>query len=171
MTADKHSFSVALDNGITIRSAVRDDAATIDALLRQLAKDIGEPGDYQNSMDALASHGFGEQPHFSALLASDHARTIGLCLYFPEYSTWRGEAGVYVQDLFVDASVRGTGLGRSLVDHALAHASRLWAARYIRLAVHRHNEAARQFYQKMGFDTDQDNAIMIRKAHTPPPAP
>jgi GNAT superfamily N-acetyltransferase len=41
----------------------------------------------------------------------------GFALWFYNYSTFRGRAGIYLEDLFVDTSKRGLGIGKSLLQH------------------------------------------------------
>ena len=40
--------------------------------------------------------------------------TAGFALYFYNYSTWRGHAGIYLEDLFVRPPFRGKGIGKAL---------------------------------------------------------
>ena len=38
-------------------------------------------------------------------------------LWFYNYSTFRGRAGIYLEDLFVDEAMRGLGIGKALLKH------------------------------------------------------
>jgi ribosomal protein S18 acetylase RimI-like enzyme len=73
-----------------------------------------------------------------------------MVLYFPEYSTWRGEMGLFVQDVYVAPEGRGTGLGRQLLAGAMADAD--WAPQFLTLMVAHVNTSARAFYDTLGFD-------------------
>jgi ribosomal protein S18 acetylase RimI-like enzyme len=73
----------------------------------------------------------------------------GMVIYYPDYSTHRGEPGLYIQDLYVAPEGRGTGLARALVAATLQHQS--WGARYITLGVSPDNDGAIRFYTKLGF--------------------
>ena len=73
----------------------------------------------------------------------------GMALYYPDYSTHRGEPGLYIQDLYVAPEARGTGLARALVAATLTHQT--WGAQYITLGVSPDNAAATRFYDKLGF--------------------
>jgi GNAT superfamily N-acetyltransferase len=47
---------------------------------------------------------------------ADHEdRVVGFALWFLNYSTWTGQHGIYLEDLFVDESMRGSGYGKALL--------------------------------------------------------
>ena len=73
----------------------------------------------------------------------------GMVIYYPDFSTHRGEAGVCIQDLYVAPAARGTGLARALLAAVMRHQT--WGARYITLGVSPDNAAATRFYAKTGF--------------------
>lgn len=105
------------------------------------------------SVAALTAAAFGPRPLIHALIAAD-----GMVIYYPDFSTHRGEPGLYIQDLYVTPQARGTGLARALVMATLAHQN--WNARYITLGVSPDNVAAMRFYAKTGF-TPRGYAMMI----------
>ena len=94
-------------------------------------------------------------------LIHDH----GMVIYYPDYSTHRGEPGLYIQDLYVSPEARGTGLARALVAGTLQHQT--WGARYITLGVSPDNIAATRFYAKTGF-TRRGYEMMILDADALP---
>ncbi len=140
----------------TYRRAVRDDAALIHLLLSEMAAEEG--GQIKGTPDSLIEHGFGPQPRFSVLLAED-PEPIGLVIYFPEYSTWRGALGLYVQDLYLRPAARGRGLGRALIAQALRQAN--WGAEFVSLMVAEKNQSGRAFYAAIGFAERGTGAPMI----------
>lgn len=134
---------------IAFRLATAHDAERVHALLVELAAFIGSPGEMTASLDDTRA-GFDAPAAFTALLAERDGEPVGLCLWFPIYSTWRGRRGVFVQDIYVAASERASGLGRALLAEAGRIASRNGAA-FIRLAVDARNESAQRFYERLGF--------------------
>lgn len=146
---------------ITIRPARASDVDQLDRLLGTLAHALGDPGAYAGDVDALRRHGFGEPRLFHALLAERGGVAIGLCVYFPEFSTWRCAPGVYVQDLVVAGDWRGDGIGFRLLAAAARDAGEAWDARYMRLAVHAGNRGGRRFYRATGFAADPDSRVMV----------
>lgn len=140
-----------------IRPARAEDVPT---LLRLLTAMAAEDGARIGSTEAsLLAAGFGPAPHFHALLAEGDGAALGMILYFPEYSTWRGEMGLFVQDLYVAPAGRGAGLGRALMAGALAHAD--WSPNFLTLMVARKNAGARAFYQSLGLTLRDDADQLI----------
>lgn len=126
--------------------ALAHDVDLIHQLLQEMAR--AENGAIKGSAQTLLQHGFGPNPRFRVVLALD-AEPLGLVLYFPEYSSWRGEMGVYVQDLYLRPAARGLGLGRALLAAALRDAD--WNPAFVTLMVAQKNHAARAFYNRLGF--------------------
>ena len=139
-----------MSDEIIIRPASSDDVGTIHRLLGDLARSIGAGSSYQSTPQDLHSAGFTDPPAYFALVAERGGEGLGLALYFYTFSTWRGRRGVYIQDLHVVETERGSGLGRRLVEAVAAHARRDGCT-HLRLAVALDNKKARGFYKKLGF--------------------
>ncbi len=58
---------------------------------------------------------FGENPRAFAEVAEVDGVPVGFALWFYNYSTFRGRAGIYVEDLFVRPEARGVGAGKALL--------------------------------------------------------
>lgn len=99
----------------TIRPARPEDAAELVRLIRALAEYEHEPHAVQATPDGLAAQLRSERPPFEALLAERDGRAVGFALFFQNYSTWEGRPGIYLEDLFVEESERGSGTGRALL--------------------------------------------------------
>lgn len=141
--------------------ATADDVEEIDRLLRALAKSTGESDYYAGNLQALAQFGFSKKPLFRTLLVKQGDSAIGLCTFFPEFSTWRCQPGLYVQDLYIDAQHRGGGLGRQLLSGVVRYASKEWQASYMRLSVLKTNQQGQAFYNTLGFYPDEENKLML----------
>ncbi len=135
---------------ITIRPAVVSDVVVLRDMLQALSRHSGRAGD-AGSLKSLEEHGFGPRPLFYALIAEDAGRPVGMVIYFPDFSTLRGQPGLFVQDLYLDPAARGAGLGPLLLKHATSAARRDWGAAYMTLAVEVENLGAVRFYQNLGF--------------------
>jgi GNAT superfamily N-acetyltransferase len=55
---------------------------------------------------------FGATPRAYCDLAFWNGKPAGFALWFYNYSTFRGRAGIYLEDLFVDDAMRGKGMAR-----------------------------------------------------------
>ena len=140
---------------VSIRMARAHDAPIIQTMLEALAAAIGEPGGIKGTLADLLHHGFGPDPLFNAFIAAINDVDAGMLLAFPEYSSWRGKRGCYVQDLYVDPAYRGTGIARAL----LARAAQ--GSHYLRLSVSASNHSAAQFYIGNGFTKAHNERMFV----------
>jgi GNAT superfamily N-acetyltransferase len=74
---------------------------------------------------------------------------VAFALYFSNYSTFLGKAGIYLEDLFVLPEWRGTGLGKALFTRVAQIAVERDAGR-MEWSVLDWNEPALKFYRKLG---------------------
>ena len=146
------------DADIIIRDANSRDAETIAKLVARLADSTGQTDKQSSTAADFERHGFGARPAFRALIAEQAGKAVGLALWFYNFSSWRGDLGVYLQDIYVDSRLRGSGLGRRL----LAETARLAlqdGASHLRLSVASSNKAAQDFYRHLGFTAREDERI------------
>ncbi len=59
---------------------------------------------------------FGSRPAAEVLLARWNDEWAGFALFFPNYSTFLAQPGLYLEDLYVKPHARGRGLGLALLD-------------------------------------------------------
>ena len=147
---------------VTLRLATADDAETLHAMILAMGREVGEPDSISSCPDDFRRYGFSDPPCFHALIAEREGVAVGLCLYFFSFSTWRGMRGVYVQDIYVAASERGSGLARKLISETARRAGGQ-GAQFLRLSVDRKNRAARKFYSKLGLRHAASECIYMAK--------
>lgn len=58
---------------------------------------------------------FGPNPRCHCDLAIWNGAPAGFALWFYNFSTFAGKAGIYLEDLFVEPHVRGKGIGKALL--------------------------------------------------------
>jgi GNAT superfamily N-acetyltransferase len=132
-----------------IRAAQLDDVPDIHRLIRALAE-------YERALDSVAATEddlrralFGDRPAVFAHVADHDGTVVGFALWFLNYSTWTGQHGIYLEDLFVDKELRGSGYGKAL----LTELARVCVQRgYQRLewSVLKWNTPSIEFYKSLG---------------------
>lgn len=83
-----------------------------------------------------------------ALVAEQDGRLVGLVHYLFHRSTTLLAHTCYLQDLFTDASVRGQGVGRTLI-HAVYDRARAAGSARVYWLTHETNHTARVLYDKV----------------------
>ena len=147
-----------MSEDFTIRFATPADAEIIYSLVRHLADTTGQQHRFRSRVEDIIKYGFSDDPQFEALLAEQDGSVVGLCLYFYDFSSWRGQLGVYIQDLVVDGNARARGIGRALMREA-ARNGREHGATHLRLTVEQDNETAIRFYEKLGLKESSNERI------------
>ncbi len=134
---------------LNIRPATGADAATIASLVRELAdyeklahEARATPADFLRELQA-------PNPVIRVLIAEWNGEPAGFALYFFNFSTFVGRAGLYLEDLFVRPALRSHGIGRGLLS-ALARIARERDCGRMEWAVLDWNEPALKFYESLG---------------------
>lgn len=143
---------------VMIRNAQAGDVGLLHQCLVALAKDTGSALELRSTPDDLLMHGFRDNPAFEALIAEISGQFAGMCITFQSFSTWRGEIGIYVQDLYVEKAFRGQRTGEALLRAAAARGSSRGAT-HMRLSVDVANSGAQAFYNRLGLAQCLDEQI------------
>jgi GNAT superfamily N-acetyltransferase len=99
--------------------------------------------------ERLRQHLFGPQPFAEVLVAEEGGALIGYALFFPVYSTFRCQPGLYLEDVFVRREARGRGHGKALLA-AVARRALERGCGKLEWSVLDWNEPAIHFYQSLG---------------------
>ncbi|HEU5473742.1 MAG TPA: GNAT family N-acetyltransferase [Actinophytocola sp.] len=132
-----------------IRRATESDVNAMVQLVYELAEYERAPDECHLTAEQLHRALFAESPALFAHVAELDGDVVGCALWFKNFSTWDGVHGVYLEDLFVRPSARGTGLGKALL---AALAEECVRNGYTRLQwwVLNWNEPAIGFYKSLG---------------------
>lgn len=98
-----------------VRTARPGDVPDVLALVRELATYEREPDAVETTEQMLHDALFGPSPVASCHVAVLDGQVVGMALWYVTFSTWKGVPGLWLEDLFVRESARGTGLGRALL--------------------------------------------------------
>lgn len=134
---------------LLIRAAGPADTAIILSLIRGLAEYEREPLAVVATEADLLRDGFGPEPKYHCVIAEWSAEPVGFALFFYNYSTWHGRAGLYLEDLFVLPAHRGKGIGKALFRYLAERTRREGLTRLV-WQVLAWNTPAIDFYLSLG---------------------
>lgn len=144
----------------TIRPAQISDTDTILHFIRELA--IYEKAEHEAKATPEHIHNtlFCESPNAHGLICELDGKPIGFAIYFFSYSTWQGQYGIYLEDLYVSQHHRGLGAGKQLLTHLAGIAVEKGCGRF-EWSVLDWNQPAIDFYESLGA-TPQSEWIRYR---------
>ncbi len=134
---------------ITTRAALPSDVPVILRFIQGLAEYEKLSHACVATQAELSATLFGAHPYAEVLLASWYGEPVGFALFFHSYSTFLAKPGIYLEDLFVEPSVRGKGLGKALLSHLARVAVDRGCGR-LEWSVLDWNEPSIQFYKSLG---------------------
>jgi GNAT superfamily N-acetyltransferase len=102
---------------ITIRPATVADTELIVRFIMDLAVYEKLAHEAKASPADIARDLFGENPKVFCDIAEWDSKPAGFALWFYTYSTFQGRHGIWLEDLFVDPSLRSKGIGKALLVH------------------------------------------------------
>ncbi|KAI2641296.1 N-acetyltransferase [Xylaria nigripes] len=151
-----------------VRHARREDIPSILQMIRELA-------DYQNELDSVEATEASlattiafapdhveststapntepvapTRPSRCLMLFNEKNEPAGMALYFYSYSTWRAQAGIYLEDLFVRSNERRKGYGKKLLVELAKEVVTMGGGR-LEWSVLENNEPSIKFYESLG---------------------
>ncbi len=99
---------------LSIRQAGIDDVPLLFRLIKELAEFERIPHEVSATEEIIRESFFGDSPAAAALLAELDGKSAGFVVYFNNFSTFVGKAGLYIEDLYVRPEYRGFGVGKAL---------------------------------------------------------
>jgi GNAT superfamily N-acetyltransferase len=134
---------------LRIEPATESDVAIVLSFIRKLAEYEKLAHMVVATEEGIREHLFGANPVAEVLLARWDGEPVGYALYLRNFSTFLGQAGIYLEDLFVEPAHRGKGIGKAL----LVRLAKIAVERgYGRLewAVLDWNAPSIEFYRRLG---------------------
>lgn len=141
----------------TLRPAELRDVVPIVGLIRELAEFEKLTHLLQVTPEKLRPHLFGEKPVVEAMVAelpeaavpAGESRVVAFALFFTNFSTFLGQPGLYLEDLYVKPAQRGAGIGEAMLRRIAKLAVERDCGRF-EWSVLDWNTNAIRFYERMG---------------------
>ncbi|MBC7899780.1 MAG: GNAT family N-acetyltransferase [Saprospiraceae bacterium] len=141
--------------GIEIRNATEEDCPEIVGLMRDFAE-FEKLGQYcEITADKLSAAMFRDGAFVNGIVALDGGTMIAYALFYKCFASFRGQCGVYLEDIFIDDKYRGFGVGETII-RMISREARLQGAERIDFQVLDWNAQAIRFYEKLGAVSNQD---------------
>ena len=102
---------------LSIRRARPEESGLIFSLICELAEYEKLSHEVEATEKGIAAALFGEHPLLFCEIAEWDGEGVGFAVWFFNFSTFSGRAGIYLEDLFVRPAFRGKGIGKALLAH------------------------------------------------------
>lgn len=132
----------------SIRKGVIEDMTSVLKLIQELADFEKESNAVDVTVADLQRDGFGENPLFHTFVAEIDGEIVGMALFYPRYSTWKGPT-IHLEDLIVTQSQRGKNIGSALFREVISYGANKGVKR-VEWVVLDWNDPAIEFYEKRG---------------------
>jgi ribosomal protein S18 acetylase RimI-like enzyme len=139
---------------MNIEQAKPEHIPAILSLMREFAE-------YENLLDYLEVTDerlhtalFGEGAVAGAIVAAVDKDIVGYAVFFPNFSTFRGQRGIYLEDIYIRPAHRRGGAGEKMLRH-IAQIAKSRGCERIDFVVLDWNTSAVNFYKKLGAEIDQ----------------
>ena len=137
------------DASLAIRAARPGEAALALQFVRELAEYEKLTHEMEATEAMIDGALFGPSPRVSCDFAEWNGEAVGFALWFLNFSTFSGRAGIYLEDLFVRPAFRGRGIGKALMAHlARTCVENGWAR--LQWSVLDWNTPSIEFYKSLG---------------------
>ncbi len=138
-----------------IQTANENNIAQIVEMIREFAA-FENLSDYcEVTEENLRDSMFGENPCVEGLMAFETDEPIGYALFYENFASFRGQRGLYLEDLYIKPEYRGRKIGEAFLVK-LAQIARQRNFTRIDFLVLDWNESAIKFYKKLGAEMNAD---------------
>ncbi|MFT3742763.1 MAG: GNAT family N-acetyltransferase [Pyrinomonadaceae bacterium] len=98
---------------------------------------------------------FGEGSFANGIVALSGDEIAGYAIFYPNFSTFRGERGMYLEDIYIRPAFRGGGTGKMMLQEVARCAAGRGFER-IDFLVLDWNTPAIEFYKRLGAECNED---------------
>jgi ribosomal protein S18 acetylase RimI-like enzyme len=149
---------------VTVRPLTAGDADAVIAMNATFAAYLASLGDPDSQVqhftkERYLADGFGPDPAFAGYIAADDGSACGYLLYNKGYNVDLAHRLFFICDLWVEPRARRKGIARTLMGRCAADC-RAWGGSWLEWYVYRPNQAAFDFYRRLGGQESDAVAIM-----------
>lgn len=140
-----------------LKTVTQQDCNKILEYIHKLAEHEGVPEAVEMTSDMLATALF-EERVIEAFLIEYQADIVGLVVVSKNFSTYRGKTTLFLEDLYLDSTARGLGLGKKVLV-ALQQLAQERGYGRIEWTCLNDNQGAKAFYERQGAQALTDKTI------------
>lgn len=133
---------------LNVRPAIEADIPAIYGFIRKMAAYEKLEHEVDTDEPSLRRALFSER-QAEAVIGEVDGKPVGFALFFHNFSTFKGQRGLYLEDLFVDEEHRGKGYGKELLLYLVRLAKQRDCRRMEWMALD-WNTPALRFYESLG---------------------
>jgi ribosomal protein S18 acetylase RimI-like enzyme len=138
-----------------IRKAEPVHVSPIIALIREFAAYEKLSEFCEVTEERLSTALFGATKVAEAIVAVAGETPVAYAIFYPNFASFRGQRGMYLEDIYIKQEFRGAGLGEAMLKHIAASAKARGFER-IDFQVLEWNAPAIGFYEKLGAQRDEE---------------
>lgn len=140
---------------IKIKPAALENVPQILELMREFAEYERLLDYFETTEEELVRALFGDGKVADAILAFENEKPIAYAVFFPYFSTFRGQRGLYLEDIFITKDARGKGVGEMML-RFIARLAKERGFERIDFQVLEWNTPAIGFYERLGAVRDEE---------------
>ena len=140
---------------IEMRTAQPEDLGAVIKLMREFAAYEKLLDSLEITEEQLHDVVFGKESFVQILIAAGDNTPIGYALFYPYFASFRGQRGLYLEDIYLSSEHRGRGIGEAML-RELARLARSRGYERIDFQVLEWNTPAISFYKKLGALCNED---------------
>jgi GNAT superfamily N-acetyltransferase len=140
---------------LKIKKAIEGNIPQIIALMREFAEYEKLLDFFEVTEERLKTALFGDGKVADAIVAFDGTKAVAYAIFFPNLATFRGQRGIYLEDIFITKDARGQGIGEMMLKYIARHAKERGFER-IDFQVLQWNTPAIEFYEHLGAHRDEE---------------
>ena len=137
------------EDSLKIRPATEADVPLLLEFIRAIAEYEKLLDEVTATEEGVRESLFGERPAAEAVIGDWAGQPVAYAVFFQNFSTFTGRAGLYLEDLFVKPEYRKRGIGKLMLKHLAKIAVDRRCPRFEWIALD-WNEPAIKFYEGLG---------------------